>query len=505
MEAVAERPDGARAPFMAFPTPLFDESGALTGAINALVDISERKSAEQDRRRLTAIFDSSEDAIISKDLRGIITSWNPGAERLFGYAAKEMIGKSITLLILAQLRQEEESILGRIAGGGRVEHFETTRVRKDGTPVRISLSVSPIRNSRGAVMGASKIARDITQRMTVEQAALVERTLQLALAERGALVGSFAYDPDTDRVQISEGYAAIHRLPNGTTEISRSEWQAVVHPHDRQRLEDLRIRAFRERWNEYSVDYRIVCRGGEVRWIDARNIILYRADGPPRRVVGINIDITERERGEEHQRALNAELDHRVKNLLATDNAIITQAPRPDSSLADFISSLDSRIKSLARTHELLSRRRWQDVSLAEIVHSQIEPYTGGNTDIDGPSVSLQTEAAQAIAMVLHELATNAAKHGAFSQSNGRVVVSWSWLPNGSHGQLALEWQEVDGPAVLSPRQPGYGTTIIRELIPFELGGTVNLVFTSEGLRCRMDIPGRWVAPTQQLGSWDQA
>jgi PAS domain S-box-containing protein len=179
--------------------------------------------------------------------------------------------------------------------------------------------------------------------MTTEQAVLAERTLQLALAEKGALVASFAYDPNTDRVQISEGYAAIYGLPHGTIEISRSDWQAVVHPHDRDRLEELRVRAFRERWNEYSVDYRIVCRGGEVRWIDAQNIILYRADGPPRRVVGINIDISERKRGEEHQRALNAELDHRVKNVLATVNAIITQAPRPDSSLADFISGLDYR------------------------------------------------------------------------------------------------------------------------------------------------------------------
>jgi PAS domain S-box-containing protein len=492
IEAVAERPDGVRVPFIPFPTPLFDETGALTGAVNLLVDISERKQAEQDGRRLAAIIESSEDAIVSKDLSGIITSWNLGAERLFGYAAEEMIGKSITLLIPVQLEQEEARVLERVTSGHRVEHFETTRVRKDGTPVTISLTVSPVRNAQGMVVGASKIARDVTERKMAEQA-LAERTLQLALAERAALVGSLAYDPDTDRMQISEGYAAIHGFPMGTTAIARAEWQAGVHPEDRERLEELRNRAFRERLDEYDVDYRIARRGGEVRWIGARIFIFYRTDGRPRRIVGVNIDISERKRGEEHLRALNAELDHRVKNVLATVRAIITQAPKSDGSLADFVAGLDGRMKSLARTHELLSSERWRNVSLADIARRELEPYTAGNTDIGGPSVTLHPDAAQAVAMVLHELATNAAKHGAFSKRGGRVWLRWWWLQNGSQGRLAVEWQEVDGPPVDAPSRPSYGTAIIRELIPFELGGTVKLTFASEGIRCRMEIPGTWV------------
>ena len=491
IEALAERPDGVRVPFIPFPTPLFDESGALTGAVNLLVDISERKQAEQDSRRLAAIVDSSEDAIVSKDLSGIITSWNPGAERLFGYAAEEMIGKSITLLIPAQLQQEEARILERVTSGHRVEHFETTRVRKDGTPVTISLTVSPVRNAQGMVVGASKIARDITERKTAEQA-LAERTLQLALAERAALVGSLAYDPNTDRMQVSEGYAAIHGFPMGTTAITRAEWQAGVHPEDRERLEELRNHAFRERLDEYDVDYRIVRRGGEVRWIGARIFIFYGNDGRPRRVVGVNIDISERKRGEEHLRALNAELDHRVKNVLATVRAIITQTPKSDSSLADFVAGLDGRMKSLARTHELLSRNHWQDVSLAEVVRREIAPYATGNATVLGPGVTLKAAAAQAMAIVLHELATNAAKHGAFSQPSGRLFVGWCWLSNGSHGRLGIHWQESGGPPISTPSQTGFGTSVIRELIPFELGVTVDLTFASDGLQCRLEIPADW-------------
>jgi PAS domain S-box-containing protein len=215
---------------------------------------------------------------------------------------------------------------------------------------------------------------------------------------------------------------------------------------------------------------------------------------------GINllVDISERKRAEERQCALNAELDHRVKNVLATVAAIISQAPK-DGSLADFVTSLDGRIKSLSRTHELLSRRHWSNISLAEIAQRELEPYAGGNTDIGGPLVAMQPEAAQAVAMVLHELATNAAKHGVFSQRRGRVLLRWWWQRNGSHDRLAIEWKEVGGPPVLATSRPSYGTAIIRELIPFELGGAANLTFSSEGITCRLEIPSKWVSPDSQL------
>jgi PAS domain S-box-containing protein len=168
MEAVAERPDGVRVPFIPFPTPIYDSAGALIGAVNMLVDITDRKDAEGAMQRLASIVESSDDAIVSKDLNGIITSWNIGAQRIFGYLAEEVIGKSITILIPPDRRDEEEMILGRIRSGQRVEHYETIRQRKDGTLLDISLTVSPLRNAHGKIVGASKIARDITERRRAE-------------------------------------------------------------------------------------------------------------------------------------------------------------------------------------------------------------------------------------------------------------------------------------------------------------------------------------------------
>lgn len=133
METVCERPDGVRVPYLPYPTPLFDRSGELIGAVNLLVDITDSKQAEDATQRLAAIVATSDDAIISKNLEGVITSWNAGAERLFGYTATEAVGQPVTLLIPKHLHDEEPSILTRIRGGEHVEHYETVRQRKDGS------------------------------------------------------------------------------------------------------------------------------------------------------------------------------------------------------------------------------------------------------------------------------------------------------------------------------------------------------------------------------------
>jgi PAS domain S-box-containing protein len=169
MEAVAERPDGTRIPFLPYPMPLWDENGELIGAMNTLVDISEHKRREEAAQRLASVVESSHDAIVSKDLNGIITSWNASAERLFGYEANEVIGRPITILIPKDRLDEERLILERIGRGERVEHFETIRRRKDGRLVELSLTISPVRNATGKVIGASKIARDITERRQAEE------------------------------------------------------------------------------------------------------------------------------------------------------------------------------------------------------------------------------------------------------------------------------------------------------------------------------------------------
>jgi PAS domain S-box-containing protein len=169
VEAIAERPDGTRVPFIPFPTPLHDSDGKLVGAINMLVDITERKKAEEYARRLAAIVESSDDAILSENTNGIIQTWNKGAERLFGYEAAEVIGTAINILIPADRQDEVPAILGKIRRGEHIERNETVRMRKAGSLVDVSLTVSPLKDASGRVVGASKIARDITEKRRHEE------------------------------------------------------------------------------------------------------------------------------------------------------------------------------------------------------------------------------------------------------------------------------------------------------------------------------------------------
>ena len=169
MEALAERPDGIRVPVIPYPTPLYDAAGELIGAVNMVVDITDRKRAEESARRLAAVVEFSDDAILTKDIDGVITSWNRGAERLFGYTAEETIGKLITILVPDDRRDEEREILGRIRRGERVDHYETVRRCKDGSLLDISLTISPLKDAQGKIIGASKIARDITERRRAQE------------------------------------------------------------------------------------------------------------------------------------------------------------------------------------------------------------------------------------------------------------------------------------------------------------------------------------------------
>jgi two-component sensor histidine kinase len=197
---------------------------------------------------------------------------------------------------------------------------------------------------------------------------------------------------------------------------------------------------------------------------------------------------------EEQRKVLVAELDHRVKNALATVSAVVSRTVEGSRSTADFLEALDGRIRSMAMTHEVLSARRWQGISLATIVRGELAPYaTGSNTEIDGPDVVLPADVGQALAMVLHELVTNAAKYGSLSTQDGRVSIRWDRGANGhSLPNLVLEWREIGGPPVVAPDKPSYGISIIRGLLPYECSATVDLVLASDGVRCKLEIPADW-------------
>jgi PAS domain S-box-containing protein len=308
---------------------------------------------------LAALVESSDDAIVSKTLDGIVTSWNRSAERLFGYAAAEMIGRPISLLAPAGREDEMPAILERIRRGERIERLETVRRRKDGSLVEVSLTISPIRDARGRLAGASKVARDITERRRAER----EREL---------------------------------------------------------RLDELR---------------------------------------------------------------------HRVKNLLAMVQALARQAGTEGHSAEQYRDAFLGRLEALAHAHDLAFGEK-DDAGLATLVERILEPYAGAPatvTIVAGPPVRLPAAKIQALALVLHELATNAVKHGALSVREGRVGIGWE-VEADTPRRLLLRWQERDGPRVGPPAARGFGTLLLERVATHELGGPTELSFVPEGLQATIAV-----------------
>lgn len=472
-------------------------------------DITERKHTEaklqESERASRELLGALPAAIYVTDAEGRITYCNAGAVDLWGATPK--LGEDRWCDVSrfyyadgAPMPLADCPTEIALRRGSPVRDREAILERTDGTRVPVAPYPTPLRDKDGAVVGIINMTVDISERKRAERA-LAERNAQLALAGKAGRVGSYASDVDTGVMQISEGYAAIHGLPEGTIETTRSQWQARLHPDDLEQVEERRRQAFIDRQREFSIEYRIVRPNGELRWIEARGVIAYDDDGRAQRIVGADIDATERKQGEERQRLLLAELDHRVKNALATVRAVVSRTLDASRSAPDFVAALEGRIQSMARAHEFLSSSRWQGISVGDLVRCELAPYAASNTlEIDGRKAILNPDASPGVAMVLHELVTNAAKYGALSTPNGRVSVRWDQRPEGKlPAPLILEWQEIGGPPVRDLSRTGLGTSTIRELIPYELGGTVDFTLDQTGVRCRLEIPGNYLTPVVSI------
>jgi PAS domain S-box-containing protein len=324
--------------------------------IVSVLDITAHKTAELAAEHLAAVVESSTDAIISKDLNGVITSWNRGAERLFGYTVQEAIGQPITMLFPPDRLDEEAEIIGRIRRGERVDHYDTVRRRKDRSLVDVSLAVSPVRDADGKIIGASKIARDIT----------------------------------------------------------------------------------------------------------------------------------EQKRGQERQNLVVSEMKHRIKNSLATIQAIATQTLSRHARERD---AFIARLHALARAHDMLTPEAWERAALSAVVDRALEPFQQMHREritVDGPGqLWLDASKAVMVAMMIHELATNAVKHGALSSGSGRVNITW--VGTSEPNLVKLTWQENGGPEVRPPKKKGFGSHLIERAFGGQLGAA-QLTFHTTGLTCTLEI-----------------
>ncbi|HEX8385350.1 MAG TPA: PAS domain S-box protein [Rubricoccaceae bacterium] len=301
-EIVVERPDGARVHVVAYPEPLLDAAGAMVGAVNMLIDVTGIREAERDRALLAAIVDSSDDAIISKSLDGVISSWNAAAERLLGYTAAEAIGKPIRMLFPEDRQNEGPLILSRIQRGERVEHFETVRRTKDGRDLDVALTVSPVRSSDGRVVGASKILRDITLAKQAEVAVLESEDRFRVMTDSAPMLVWMA-GADRQCTHFNRGWLAF----TGRTmdEELGDGWRESVHPDDLGRCLDV-YAAHYDRREPFEVEYRLCHHDEQYRWIVDRGAPRFAPDGAFLGFIGSGFDVHDRKLAETHAAYLAA-------------------------------------------------------------------------------------------------------------------------------------------------------------------------------------------------------
>ncbi len=285
-------------------SPVRDSKGRIIGASKIARDITDRKQAEQSRSLLAAIVDSSDDAIVSKNLDGIITSWNKSAERIFGYTAEEAIGQNITLIIPSDRHIEESDILDRLRRGERVDHFHTVRRRKDGSLLDVSLTISPVRDSSGKVIGASKVARDITEQKRVEHELLESEQRFRVITDASPLM---VWMSGTDKLCYYFNKGWLDFVGRTLEQESGNGWAENVHPEDFDRCLQIYVSKFDAR-RPFEMEYRIRHHTGQYRWILDRAVPRYAPDGTFEGYVGGCLDIHDQKEAAEKVRAADQTL-----------------------------------------------------------------------------------------------------------------------------------------------------------------------------------------------------
>ena len=312
-----------------------------------------------------------------------------------------------------------------------------------------------------------------------------EARLQEALT--AGAVTAFEWDLGSGRSQRSKSAAQVLGLDPQQT-LTAAQFLARVHPDDRAQFKAL-VNGVSVDSPSYSATFRFIRPDGREVWLAEISRAEFDPIGRFIRLKGLTRDITGRKQADERQDRLIAELDHRVKNVLARVAAVAMHTRRHSGTPDEFVKALDGRIQSMATAHALLSQSRWSGVGLADLIRHQLAPYTtDANTTITGPEVMLSPAQTQAVAMVIHELATNAAKYGALSGPDGSVSVTWDRTGADAAGILSIVWRELGGPPIVAPVRLGYGSRLIRSLIPHELGGTVDFTLPSDGACCKIEI-----------------
>lgn len=454
-----------------------------------------RQRAELIAAEQAALLGQLSEGVIVTDPNGRITFINRSAAEIHGVAHLDISPDEYASRF--QLFRENgepypsnELPLARAVLKGESVIEARWRIRRpDGVEILAIGSAKPVLGPDGETMGNVLTIRDDTARQAAEQE-LREISLRKDLALSAGQMGVWEWNALTDTMIWDDAQFRLFGVSPQSFEPSLASFRELTVGED---FMDIVDAAEREgpAGRMVEVDFRIRRPDtGEMRWMGSRAIAMRDATGRLERMVGVNFDLTERKRAEERRSLLINELNHRVKNTLATVQSIASQTFRGHDVARDLRQLFEARLVALSNAHNVLTRESWEGAPLSEIVTQAILPFVQKDAPrirSSGPDVRCSTKSALALAMALHELATNAVKYGSLSSAEGHVRIGWT--VDRDQGRFDLVWHEQDGPPVVQPTRQGFGLRLVGRSLAGELGGEVRLDFRPDGLRCTISAP----------------
>lgn len=432
-------------------------------------------------------------AVVVLDEEGRCNYLNAIAEVLTGFGSNEAFGRKLdAILTIVGPEPLPDTALGAAVRRSAEAVGETRMLGPGGVPIPVAFRTVPLRRQDGELHGTVVELIDLTGE-TGAGRALRESEERLRLATAATGIGIWDVNPSVGHRRWSDEFLDILGLAPGTAADS-DLFTSLIHPDDRAGVVAVYERAYSTPGDgDYHAEFRIRrASDGTERWVSTTGQVSFDAAGKPVRGVGTLRDITRRKLAEEEKELLLHELTHRVKNILALVQAIVSQTLRATTDPDEAYQRILARLGSLARTHDLLVTSRWVSASLADLLTAALTPFVGedeARVSLSGERTELAPRAVLTIGMIAHELATNAAKYGSLSVAGGRLDVDWTVDLKDSERWVSIDWRESGGPPVSPPQARGFGSKLIERSVEANLSGAVVLDYAPTGVTCRMTFP----------------